>query len=155
MMGPTFFIPAVKPQTMAAKTIFEKIIDREIPGRIVHETDSVIAFLDAHPLAAGHTLVVPKEPYEHLQELPADLSADLFEVVRELTPTIETAVDADATTIGINNGEAAGQEVPHVHVHIIPRFEGDDSGPIHSIAIDSPELSSEELDEIAEAITSE
>jgi len=140
---------------MASKTIFEKIIDREIPGRIVHETETVIAFLDAHPLAAGHTLVVPKEPYEHLQELPPELSTDLFEVVHELTPTIEAAVEADATTIGINNGEAAGQEVPHVHVHIIPRFEGDDSGPIHSIAIDSPELSDEELDEIADAITTE
>lgn len=140
---------------MSSKTIFEKIADRDIPGRIVHETETVIAFLDAHPLAPGHTLVVPKEPYEHLQELPAELSADLFEVVHELTPTIETAVDADGTTIGINNGEAAGQEVPHVHVHIIPRFEGDDSGPIHAIAIDSPDLSETELDEIAKSITGE
>jgi len=140
---------------MASKTIFEKIRDREIPSRIVHETDSVIAFLDAHPLAAGHTLVVPKEPYEHLQELPAELSTELFEVVHELTPVVEEAVEADATTIGINNGEAAGQEVPHVHVHIIPRFEGDDSGPLHAIAIDSPELSDDELDEIAAAISGE
>ena len=137
---------------MASKTIFEKIRDGEIPARIVHETETTLAFLDAHPLARGHTLVVPKEPYEHLQDLPADLSADLFETVHELTPVVEDAVDADATTIGINNGEAAGQEVPHVHVHIIPRFEGDDSGPIHAIAIDSPDLSDDELDEIAAAI---
>ncbi len=137
---------------MASKTIFEKIRDREIPSRIVHETETVIAFLDAHPLAAGHTLVVPKEPYEHLQDLPSELSADLFAAVQALTPRIEEAVGADATTIGINNGEAAGQEVPHVHVHIIPRFEGDDSGPIHAIAIDSPELSDDELDEIADSI---
>ena len=140
---------------MASKTIFEKIIDREIPARIVHETETTVAFLDAHPLARGHTLVVPKEPYEHLQDLPAELSADLFETVHELTPVVEDAVDADATTIGINNGEASGQEVPHVHVHIIPRFEGDDSGPIHAIAIDSPDLSEEELDEIAEEISSQ
>jgi len=140
---------------MAPKTIFEKIRDREIPGRIVHETETVIAFLDAHPLAPGHTLVVPKDPYEHLQDLPAELSAELFAVVHELTPSIEDAVAADASTIGINNGEAAGQEVPHVHVHIIPRFEGDDSGPIHAIAIDSPELSDAELDDIAAAIADE
>jgi histidine triad (HIT) family protein len=140
---------------MASKTIFEQIVDREIPARIVHETDTVVAFLDANPLAPGHTLVVPKEPYEHLQELPAALSADLFETVHELTPTVETAVDADATTIGINNGEAAGQEVPHVHVHIIPRFEGDDSGPIHAIALDSPALSDDELDDIADEIRTE
>ena len=140
---------------MASKTIFEKIRDGEIPARVIHETETTLAFLDAHPLAPGHTLVVPKEPYEHLQDLPADLSADLFETVHELTPTIEAAVDADASTIGINNGEASGQEVPHVHVHIIPRFEGDDSGPIHAIAIDSPELSEAELDEIAAAIEAE
>ena len=138
---------------MASKTLFEKIRDREIPARIVHETETTLAFLDAHPLARGHTLVIPKEPYEKLQDLPADLSADLFETVHELTPTIEDAVDADGTTIGINNGEAAGQEVPHVHVHIIPRFEGDNSGPIHAIAIDSPDFSDAELDEIADAIT--
>jgi len=137
---------------MASKTIFEKIRDEEIPARIIHETETTLAFFDAHPLARGHTLVVPKEPYEHLQDLPADLSADLFETVHELTPTIEEAVDADGTTIGINNGEAAGQEVPHVHVHMIPRFEGDDSGPIHAIALDSPDLSEAELDEIAAAI---
>ena len=137
---------------MASKTIFEQIRDEEIPARIIHETETTLAFLDAHPLARGHTLVVPKEPYEHLQDLPADLSADLFETVHELTPTIEEAVDADGTTIGINNGEAAGQEVPHVHVHMIPRFEGDDSGPIHAIALDSPDLSEAELDEIAAAI---
>jgi histidine triad (HIT) family protein len=137
---------------MASKTIFEKIRDGEISARIVHETETTLAFLDAHPLARGHTLVVPKEPYEHLQDLPADLSADLFETVHEITPAIEEAVDADGTTIGINNGEAAGQEVPHVHVHIIPRFEGDDSGPIHAIVIDSPDLSEAELDEIAATI---
>ncbi|MEA1930761.1 MAG: HIT family protein [Euryarchaeota archaeon] len=137
---------------MASKTIFEQIRDGEIPARIVHETETTLAFLDAHPLARGHTLVVPKEPYEHLQDLPADLSADLFETVHELTPVIEEAVDADASTIGINNGEAAGQEVPHVHIHIIPRFEGDDSGPIHAIAIDSPDLTEDELDEIAAEI---
>jgi len=137
---------------MASKTIFEKIRDEEIPARIIHETETTLAFLDAHPLARGHTLVVPKEPYEHLQDLPANLSADLFETVHEITPAIEEAVDADGTTIGINNGEAAGQEVPHVHVHIIPRFEGDDSGPIHAIALDSPDLSEAELDEIAAAI---
>ena len=137
---------------MASKTIFEKIRDEEIPARIIHETETTLAFLDAHPLARGHTLVVPKEPYEHLQDLPANLSADLFETVHEITPAIEEAVDADGTTIGINNGEASGQEVPHVHVHIIPRFEGDDSGPIHAIALDSPDLSVAELDEIAAAI---
>ncbi len=136
-----------------AKTIFEKIVAGEIPARVVHETDAVLAFLDANPLAPGHTLVIPKDAHERLDGLPADLAADLFAVVHALTPKIERAVDADATTIGINNGAAAGQEVPHVHVHIVPRFEGDGGGPIHAISPASPSLSADELDEIADTIS--
>ncbi|WP_256288691.1 HIT family protein [Halobellus inordinatus] len=135
-------------------TIFEQIIAGDIPARIVYETETVAAFLDANPLAPGHTLVVPKEPYERLDEIPGDIAADLWAAVQELTPRIEAAVDADATTIGVNNGEAAGQEVPHVHVHVVPRFEGDGGGPIHAVAGDRPDLSEDELDDIADSIES-
>ncbi|WP_336024234.1 HIT family protein [Halobellus salinisoli] len=139
---------------MSEPTIFEQIVAGDIPARIVHETDTVAAFLDANPLAAGHTLVVPKEPYERLDEMPDDLAADVWAAVQTLTPKIEAAVDADATTIGVNNGEAAGQEVPHVHVHVVPRFEGDGGGPIHAVAGKRPSLSDGELDDIAAAIES-
>ncbi|WP_256546012.1 HIT family protein [Halobellus inordinatus] len=135
-------------------TIFEQIIAGDIPARIVYETETVAAFLDANPLAPGHTLVVPKEPYERLDEMPGDVAADLWAAVQELTPRIEAAVDADATTVGVNNGEAAGQEVPHVHVHVVPRFEGDGGGPIHAVAGDRPDLSEDELDDIADSIES-
>ena len=134
-------------------TIFEQIVDGEIPARIVHETDTTLAFLDANPLARGHTLVIPKEPYEQLDDLPAEIASDVFSVVHELTPTIEEAVDADATTIGINNGEAAGQEIPHAHVHIVPRFESDGGGPIHAISPSNPEPTEDELDAIEDAIS--
>lgn len=137
---------------MAERTIFEKIVDGDIPARVVHETDTTLAFLDANPLAPGHTLVVPKEPYERLRDVPPSVSTDVFDVVRELTPAVEDAVDADATTIGINDGPAAGQEVPHVHVHVVPRFEGDGGGPIHAVAGSRPDLSEEELDDIADGI---
>ncbi|WP_144905038.1 HIT family protein [Halobellus captivus] len=135
-------------------TIFEQIVAGDIPARIVHETDTVAAFLDANPLAPGHTLVIPREPYERLDEMPDDVAADVWAAVQELTPQIEAAVDADATTIGVNNGEAAGQEVPHVHVHVVPRFEGDGGGPIHAVAGARPDLSESELDDIAAAIGS-
>lgn len=138
---------------MTEKTIFERIVAREIPARVVYETDTVLAFLDANPLAPGHTLVVPKEAYERVGDVPADVAADLFSVVRELTPRVEDAVDADAVTIGVNDGEAAGQEVPHVHVHIVPRFEGDGGGPIHAVAGERPNLTDEELDDIADGIS--
>ena len=133
-------------------TIFEQIVSGDIPGRIVHETETTLAFLDANPLARGHTLVIPKEPYEHLDDMPAEIASDVFGVVNELTPVIENAVDADATTVGMNNGEAAGQEVTHAHAHIIPRFDGDGGGPIHAVSPNRPELSEEELNEIEAAI---
>ncbi|MBB6646946.1 HIT family protein [Halobellus ruber] len=136
-------------------TIFEQIIAGDIPARIVHETETVAAFLDANPLAPGHTLVVPKEPHERLGDIPADEAADVWAAVQELVPRIEAAVDADATTVGVNDGSAAGQEVPHAHVHIVPRFEGDGGGPIHAVAGSRPDLSEDELDDIAAAIGGE
>ncbi|SEH64440.1 histidine triad (HIT) family protein [Halopenitus malekzadehii] len=137
---------------MSDDCIFCSIVDGEIPARTVTETNDVIAFLDANPLAVGHTLVIPKAHHTHLGDLPADLSAAVFEVVSDLTPRVQTAVEADAATVGINDGAAAGQEVPHVHVHIVPRFEGDGGAPIHAVAGDRPDLDDEELDGIAEAI---
>ncbi|RDI71641.1 HIT family protein [Halopelagius longus] len=135
------------------ETIFEKIVAREIPARIVYETDSVLAFLDANPLAPGHTLVVPKEAYERVGEMPDDVASEVFAAVHELTPKVEDAADADAVTVGVNDGEAAGQEVPHVHVHLVPRFDGDGGGPIHAVTGERPDLSEEELDAIADEIS--
>ncbi|ADQ65697.1 hit family hydrolase, diadenosine tetraphosphate hydrolase [Halogeometricum borinquense DSM 11551] len=137
---------------MGEPTIFEQIAAGDIPARIVYETDTVLAFLDANPLAPGHTLVVPKEAHERLRDLPDDVATDLWAAVDELTPRVEDAVDADALTVGVNDGEAAGQEVPHVHVHLVPRFDGDGGGPIHAVAGSRPDLSDEELDDIAERI---
>lgn len=135
-------------------TIFSQIIDGDIPARIVHEDESTIAFLDANPLAPGHTLVIPKTEYERLNDVPADEAADLYAAIHELVPAVEGAVDADASTVAFNNGAAAGQEVPHVHCHIVPRFEGDGGGPIHMVAGDRPDLAEDELDEIADDIAS-
>jgi histidine triad (HIT) family protein len=140
---------------MSSDCIFCSIVAGDIPGRIVHETASTIAFLDANPLAPGHTLVVPKAHHERLNDLDGDLAAELYESLHELVPRIEAAVDAPATTVAFNNGTAAGQEVPHVHGHVIPRFEGDGGGPIHVVAGDRPELSDDELDDIAARITDE
>jgi len=140
---------------MSSDCIFCSIVAGDIPGRIVHETASTIAFLDANPLAPGHTLVVPKAHHERLNDLDGDPAAELYESLHELVPRIEAAVDAPATTVAFNNGTAAGQEVPHVHGHVIPRFEGDGGGPIHVVAGDRPELSDDELDDIAARITDE
>ncbi|MCL7416452.1 MAG: HIT family protein [Halalkalicoccus sp.] len=134
-------------------SIFSQIVEGEIPARVVYEDETTMAFLDANPLAPGHTLVIPKEEYERLNDLPDDLAGDLYTTLQKLIPAVEEAVDAPASNVAFNNGEAAGQEVPHVHGHIIPRFEGDGGGPIHSVAGSPPDLDDEELDYIAEKIS--
>ncbi|MGA9402499.1 HIT family protein [Haladaptatus sp.] len=133
--------------------IFCQIVAGDIPSKTVYEDDSVLAFLDVNPLAPGHTLVITKDHYETLGDLPEDTAMDLFSALHELTPAVETAVDADASNVAFNNGEASGQEVPHIHGHIIPRFEDDGGKPIHAVAGDRPELSDDELDEIAADIS--
>ncbi|SMO59810.1 HIT family protein [Halorubrum cibi] len=137
---------------MSDDCIFCSIVDGEIPARTVYETDEVLAFLDANPLARGHTLVIPKTHAERVGDLDADAASALFDAVSDLTSRVQDAVDADAANVGINDGEAAGQEVPHVHAHVVPRFEGDGGAPIHAVAGKRPDLSDDELDGIAEEV---
>ncbi|WP_255169424.1 HIT family protein [Natrononativus amylolyticus] len=135
-------------------TVFSQIVAGEIPARVVYEDETTFAFLDANPLAPGHTLVIPKVEYERLNDVPESEAADLYATIHRLIPAVEDAVGADATTVAFNNGEEAGQEVPHVHCHIVPRFAGDGGGPIHAIAGETPTLDDADLDEIAEEIGS-
>ena len=85
--------------------------------------------------------------------MPNDLASDVFSVMHRLVEPVESAVDADGSTVAFNNGEAAGQEVPHVHGHIVPRFDNDGGGPIHSIFGARPDLNDDELDDIAASVS--
>jgi histidine triad (HIT) family protein len=132
--------------------VFCSIVDGEIPSHTVYEDDEVMAFLDANPLARGHTLVVPKAHHERVADLPSDRSTAVFDAVHALTDRIEDAADAEATTIAVNDGPAAGQEVPHVHVHVVPRSETDGGRPIHALFEAPPDVDDDELDDVAAAI---
>ncbi|SDJ20239.1 histidine triad (HIT) family protein [Halovenus aranensis] len=136
---------------MSEKTIFEKIIEGEIPSYTVYEDETTYAFLDANPLAPGHTLVVPKEPYERLNDMPPELVGDVFSTAGEIADAVEAATDATATTLAINNGEDAGQEVPHAHLHIVPQTAEDGPKSIHRL-FDMAELDDDEMADIAEEI---
>lgn len=137
---------------MSEDCIFCSIVAGDIPARTVYETDDVLAFLDANPLARGHTLVIPKTHAQHVGDLDDATARNLFAAVTELTPEVQSTVGADAANVGINDGEAAGQEVPHVHVHIIPRFDGDGGAPLHAVGGERPDLTDDELDAVADAI---
>ena len=129
--------------------IFCRIVAGEIPAEIVARGDGYTAFLDVTPLADGHVMVVPVAHVAPVEELsPADADA-LFRAVRALAGPVRAAVGADGSTIGINNGAATGQTIPHVHVHIVPRWESDGAGSVHTIF---PRNVKRKLPEVAAAI---
>jgi len=126
--------------------IFCNIVSGKIPARKIHETSKSLAFLDAFPLIKGHTLVIPKTHYTKIQEMTESDNADLFETVRILTGKIERL--APSSLVAVHNGKESGQEIPHVHVHIIPRRQEDGVGPVHSMFTKSPKMSDDELADI-------
>ncbi len=106
-------------------TIFEKIIAREIPADIIYEDDTVVAFLDIKPVHAGHALVVPKTPFTDIFTSDPKTLSHMMEVATTIGRRLKERLGADGVNLVMNNGAAAGQEVFHAHLHIIPRYEGD------------------------------
>src|SRR3954463_12113618 len=92
---------------------------------ICHEDSDAIAFMDIQPVNNGHVLVVPRAHYESLFEVPAELGAHLFRVTMSIAGAIRKVTGCEDINIVVSSGEAAGQDEPHYHVHIIPRREGD------------------------------
>lgn len=105
--------------------IFCKIIKGEIPCANVYEDKEVIAFLDISPVNPGHTLVVPKKHYETLIDLPDELACKVMKAVKKVVSAVKEAMNADGINILQSNLKPAGQDVFHVHFHIIPRIVGD------------------------------
>ncbi len=113
--------------------LFCKIVAGQIPNYTVYEDENVLAFLDIHPCAKGHAVVIPKKHFTNLLEIDttgwSDLSAGLYAATKK----IQQVLNPDGMNIGINERPAAGQAVGHVHWHIIPRWQGDGGGSVHSI----------------------
>ncbi|MBS3903319.1 MAG: HIT family protein [Anaplasmataceae bacterium] len=118
---------------------FCKIIAKEIPAEIIYEDENSLAFLDINPRTLGHTMVIPKVHATDLTELPADKVEPLFQTVKKLDLQIIKALSAAGLTIGINQGKVSGQVVPHLHIHLLPRFLDDGGGSIHSAVNRPPE----------------
>jgi histidine triad (HIT) family protein len=104
--------------------IFCKIAQKQVPSSLVYEDEKTVAFLDIRPLNEGHTLVIPKEHYVNIFDIPKELICYIHEVTKKVVQAVEKATHADGISIIQQNGEAAGQEIFHLHVHVIPRFEG-------------------------------
>ena len=122
--------------------IFCKIIAGDISVKILKETTSSISFLDAFPLAKGHVLVIPKQHHQKIQDMDIEENTDLFSLVRDMISKVDALTGA--TLVAVHNGREAGQEIPHVHVHLIPRSKDDSAGPIHSMFDSALKLSESE-----------
>ncbi len=105
--------------------IFCKIANKEIPSEIVFEDESVIAFLDIHPHASGHSLLIPKEHYRWFVDLPDILSDEVFRGVKKVAKILKDKYEADFIRVGI-----VGTDIPHVHIHLIPQKIGSE-GPAY------------------------
>lgn len=131
--------------------IFAKILRGELPSHRVYEDEATIAFMDVMPQGIGHTLVVPKAPSRNLLDAdPATLGA-LFQTAQKLAKAVKTAFAADGVVVMQFNEAASGQSVYHLHVHVIPRFEGVPLKP-HTGAMEKPEVLAENAEKIRAAL---
>ena len=129
--------------------LFCAIAAGDIPSANLYEDGRVVAFLDIKPLAAGHALVVPKRHAAKLEDASAEDRRALMDAAALLTPILCRETGTKDATVAINNGPDAGQEVQHVHLHIVPRAASDGAGPIHALFDRRPSISSEDLHDLA------
>ena len=131
------------------KTIFAKIIDRELPAHILYEDDYVIVILDIFPIEDGHMLFITKEAVPTILDNSAEAMSSLMRTVQKIGPSILRALKADGFNLCVNNGACSGQEIPHTHFHFIPRWNGKER------TFDKKEANQDELIEVANRIRRE
>ena len=140
---------------MSESCNFCKIVSGENPASIVYEDGNVLAFMDLYPANVGHTLVVPKEHWETIYDIPEKVLSDLFAVVKRISVAVKKAVGAEGISILQFNEGASGQSVMHFHVHVIPRFRGDAISKLIGAMLGPmgfEKAAGEDLDEIAKKI---
>jgi len=125
--------------------LFCKIAQKEIPSAVVYEDEATLGFLDINPCSPGHTMVIPKTHAENIIDLPDNSVGPLFMAVKKVTALLNNKLGREGFTlpnspgnlggftIGINQGIMAGQAIDHLHIHIMPRYEGDGGGSLHSV----------------------
>ena len=132
--------------------IFCKIIAKEIPAKILYEDDYSLAFLDAFPITLGHTLVIPKSHHEQIQDMPSSINEKLFLSVQKMIRKINTV--KGSTLVLIHNGKDSGQEIMHVHVHLIPRGSDDSGDKLDLVFNEKPVFKESDINLIFEKLKS-
>ena len=125
--------------------LFCKIASKEIPSYSIYEDSETLGFLDIHPLAAGHTVIIPKIHAARITTLPESLASALGLTIKRVSDILHKSLQPDGLTIGVNDGPGAGQGVGHLHVHIIPRWMNDGGGNLHTIIKGAPTMSLDQV----------
>ena len=129
--------------------IFCKIANGEIPSKTLYEDDKFRVILDLGPATKGHALILPKEHYKNLYELPDELAGDVMILAKKMMIQMTEKLHCEGFNLVQNNGELAGQTVYHFHLHMIPRYQADRQ----TIGWKPQEVSQEQLEEIRKEIT--
>ncbi len=130
--------------------IFCKISGGEIPSKTIYEDDEFRVILDISPATKGHALIIPKDHYANIYEMPEETVGHVMILAKKLATHMTKVLKCDGFNIMQNNGEAAGQTVFHFHMHLIPRYEQDGNGD--KLCWNHLQLSEEELNEIYEKL---
>ena len=131
--------------------IFCKIIADEIPSQTIYEDENFKVILDVSPATKGHALILPKDHFANLYELPEEKAADAIRLAKKMMAVMTDKLACDGFNLVQNNGEVAGQTVFHFHMHLIPRYKGD--GNQDKICWNHLELSQEELEDICQKLS--
>lgn len=131
--------------------IFAKILRGELPAHKVYETDHVLAFMDIMPRGEGHCLVIPKAPSRTLLDADPDVVAELMKAVQIVARASKEAFNADGVTVQQFNESAGGQVVFHLHVHVIPRFEGVALKP-HTGQMEKPDVLAAQAEKLRQTL---
>lgn len=129
----------------AEKCVFCKIANGEIPCHKVYEGKNVFAFLDINPHAKGHTVVIPKKHGETVFDLAEKDNKNIMAAIVKVMKIIQDRLNPDGFNVGWNHNTAGGQVVPHLHIHIMPRYNGDGGGSMHSVIKNSGNMTVEEV----------
>lgn len=132
--------------------IFCRILAGEIPSRVLYEDEDFKVIMDVGPATRGHALILPKEHYANLYELPEELAAKAMKLAKKMTAAMTDVLHCDGFNLVQNNGMVAGQTVFHFHLHLIPRYEQDDNAGMISWKQNS--FSDEEMQKLQELIVS-
>lgn len=132
------------------ETIFLKIINREIPSKILYEDNLCMAILDISQVTKGHTLVFPKVKYNNIFDIDYDTLSHIIKVVKKISISLKEALDVDSVNIINNSGVKSGQSVNHIHFHIIPRYTNEEFAYKHENNINK--YSDLELEELSKLI---